>query len=166
MTVLPDVLAKNLAIVFCGSAAGAASARRGAYYAGPGNSFWPTLHAVGLTPRLMPPEEFRRLPEFGLGLTDLAKRYAGADAGIARADDDPEALRAKIERFAPRVLAFVGKRPAAVFLNRTPGHGLQDERIGETVLWVLPSPSGAARRWWDERPWRELADYVGRSGVQ
>jgi TDG/mug DNA glycosylase family protein len=28
----------------------AASALRGAYYAGPGNKFWKTLHEVGLIP--------------------------------------------------------------------------------------------------------------------
>ena len=57
--VLPDVLGPGLRIVFCGSAAGAVSARVGAYYAGPGNRFWPTLHRVGLTPRLLAPAEFR-----------------------------------------------------------------------------------------------------------
>jgi len=55
--VLPDVLAPGLAIVFCGTAVGTVSARRRAYYAGPGNAFWPTLHRVGLTPRQLLPEE-------------------------------------------------------------------------------------------------------------
>lgn len=152
-----------MAVVFCGSAAGAVSARRGAYYAGPGNRFWPTLHAVNLTPRLLAPEEFRSLPEYGLGLTDLAKHYAGSDAGIARRDDDPDGLWRKIERYRPRVLAFVGKRPARVCLARTPDYGRQVERIGDTVLWVLPSPSGAARGYWNEAPWQDLALYVRES---
>ena len=51
--VLPDLIAPNLRIVFTGTAVGSASAHAGAYYAGPGNAFWPTLHAVGLTPRLL-----------------------------------------------------------------------------------------------------------------
>ena len=42
--ILPDVLEPGLRVVFCGTAAGKASARAGAYYAGPGNAFWPTLH--------------------------------------------------------------------------------------------------------------------------
>ena len=33
-------------------------------------------------------------------------------------------------------------------------------RIGDTVLWVLPSPSGAARGYWNEAPWQDLALYV------
>ena len=43
-TILPDVLGPNLKVVFCGTAAGAVSAKRRAYYAGPGNKFWQTIH--------------------------------------------------------------------------------------------------------------------------
>ncbi len=57
MPILPDVLAPGLDIVFCGTGAGAWSARVGAYYGKPGNKFWPTLHAVGLTPRRREPAE-------------------------------------------------------------------------------------------------------------
>ncbi|HZD25791.1 MAG TPA: mismatch-specific DNA-glycosylase [Alphaproteobacteria bacterium] len=157
---LPDVLAPGLKVVFCGSAAGTVSARLGAYYAGPGNRFWPTLYRVGLTPRLLAPQDFRDLPRYGLGLTDMAKRYAGADAGIRRGHDDPQALRAKILRIRPRVLAFVGKRPARALLGRSPAYGRQPEMLGDAEIWVLPSPSGAARRWWDEAPWQALAKRV------
>ena len=44
---LPDVLPPGLAVVICGTAAGTASARAGAYYAGPGNAFWATLTRSG-----------------------------------------------------------------------------------------------------------------------
>ena len=77
--VLPDVLEPGLRIVFCGTAAGTVSARRGAYYAHPQNRFWPALHAIGLTPRLMRPEDYPELPRWGLGLTDLAKHVSGMD---------------------------------------------------------------------------------------
>ena len=60
-------------VVFCGTAPGAASARAGAYYAGPGNRFWATLPEVGLTPILLAPAEFPRLADFGIGLTDVSK---------------------------------------------------------------------------------------------
>lgn len=43
MPVPPDLLAPHLRLVFCGTAAGNVSAARGAYYAGPGNQFWPIL---------------------------------------------------------------------------------------------------------------------------
>ena len=67
MSVLPDLLSPSLDIVFCGTAVGTASACRGAYYAGPGNAFWPTLFRVGLTPRLFAPEEYRDLRRGGTG---------------------------------------------------------------------------------------------------
>ena len=158
--VLPDVLDHGLRIVFCGSAAGRVSARRGAYYAGPGNRFWPTLAATGLTPYRLSPEAFPSLPEHGLGLTDIAKEVSGADGELPPGSDDPEALRAKILRFAPEVLAFVGKRPAQAFLDRAADYGLQPETLGPTRLFVLPSPSGAARRYWDESWWHTLARLV------
>lgn len=159
---LPDVLRPGLRIVFCGSAAGAASARAGAYYAGPGNKFWDVLHRTGLTPRRLAPAEFPSLPEFGIGLTDMAKHYAGADSGIRRAHDDPAALKAKIARFRPALLAFNGKRAAKAFVGGDIGYGRLDLTLGDTVLFVLPSTSGAAARYWDERPWRTLAA-LGRS---
>ncbi len=159
MTILPDVLAPGLAVVFCGSAPGRASARRGAYYAGPGNRFWPTLHAVGLTPRRLAPEEFRELPRHGLGLTDLCQGASGPDAELPRDADDTAALAAKIARYRPHWLAFVGKRPAKVFL------GMTEVALGPRVaspfphtrVFVLPSPSGAARGHWDIAPWHDLA---------
>jgi TDG/mug DNA glycosylase family protein len=65
MAILPDLLAPGLNIVFCGTAVSAVSAARGAYYAGPGNAFWPTLYAVGLTPRRFEPEEYPSIIRLG-----------------------------------------------------------------------------------------------------
>ena len=159
--VLPDVLGPDLRVVFCGSAAGAKSARVGAYYAGPGNMFWPTLHRVGLTPRLLVPAEFHTVLRYGIGLTDLCKTESGADADLSRQADDTAALAVKIAQHQPAVLAFNGKRAARVFLGaETLDYGEQARRIGETEIHVLPSTSGAARRWWDETFWRRVADAV------
>ena len=80
--ILPDVLDPGLRVVFCGTAAGKRSAQVGAYYAGPGNAFWPTLHEVGFTPRRLAPSEFRDLPRFVIGLTDMCKLRSGSDTEI------------------------------------------------------------------------------------
>ena len=160
MSVLPDVLEPGLRLVFCGSAASTASARAGAYYAGPGNAFWDVLHRVGLTPRRLAPAEFRLLPRYGIGLTDMAKGAAGTDDQIARTDYDPAAFRVKIERYRPGIVAFTGKRPAAAYYGQRVDYGRQPVGIGETVVFVLPSPSGAARRYWDESIWAALAACV------
>jgi TDG/mug DNA glycosylase family protein len=162
--ILPDVLANDLDIVFCGSAAGRVSAARGAYYAGPGNRFWPSLARVGLTPHTLAPGEFRSLPAYGLGLTDLCQSASGPDSALPAEADDPEALIGKIRQYRPRWLAFVGKRPAKRVLGRPRvGTGAQPERLfPATAIFVLPSPSGAARGHWDLAPWQELARRTGR----
>ena len=156
--VLPDVLVPGLVTVFCGSAVGRKSALLRASYAGPGNKFWPTLFAVGITPRRIVPSEFRSITEFGIGLTDMNKHELGGDHELTDAADDPRALRRKILRYRPRILAFTAKRPAQVFLDRPVAYGLQPDTIGETRVFVLPSPSGRAGAFWDIAHWRALAE--------
>ena len=163
--VLPDVLAHGLDVVFCGSAAGRVSAELGAYYAGPGNRFWPILHATGLTPHRLSPGEFHSVLDYGIGLTDMSKFQSGADSALTAEDGDTKALTTKIKTYKPRALAFNGKRSARVFFNETVNaplgnYGLQSQSLSSTVIFVLPSSSGAARRWWDETPWRALANYL------
>jgi TDG/mug DNA glycosylase family protein len=155
--VLPDVLQAGLSCVFCGTAAGRRSASEGAYYAHPGNMFWRALHAAKLTPRLLAPEEFRLLPQYGMGLTDLAKRHVGNDNELPSDAFDVAALIAKIEHYQPRVIAFTSKAAARIAMGRPAAYGLQADRIGATKLFVLPSPSGQARGHWDLAPWHALA---------
>ena len=154
--VLPDVLQPSLALVFCGTAAGKRSAAERAYYAHPGNLFWRALHEAGITPRLLAPAEFPLLPQFGIGLTDLAKRHSGNDDELPPGAFDAPALRTKIMRYAPRLLAFTSKNAARAALGHAVGYGLQHECIGSTHVFVLPSPSGQARGHWDAGPWRAL----------
>jgi TDG/mug DNA glycosylase family protein len=159
--ILPDVLQDGLALVFCGTAAGTRSAREGAYYAHPGNLFWRALAEVALTPRLYAPQEFPQLPALGIGFTDLAKYHSGNDSELPRDAFDVPALVAKIERFAPRWLAFTSKHGAKAALGRgIAAYGVQPERIGTTQVFVLPSPSGQARGHWSIGPWLELARRV------
>ena len=159
--ILPDVLQDGLALVFCGTAAGTRSAREGAYYAHPGNLFWRALAEATLTPRLYAPQEFPQLPALGIGFTDLAKYHSGNDSELPRDAFDVPALVAKIERFAPRWLAFTSKHGAKAALGRgIAAYGVQPERIGTTQVFVLPSPSGQARGHWSIEPWLELAGLV------
>jgi TDG/mug DNA glycosylase family protein len=158
--VLPDILVPGLRVVFCGTAAGTASAKAKAYYAGPGNSFWATLHAVGLTPRQLKPAEAPRLPEYGIGLTDICKILHGSDAEVGTVEFDVDRLRARIAEVEPAILAFNGKNAARGALEEPGGYGPQEERIGGAEVWVLPSTSGAARGFWDLSPWQRLSDAV------
>lgn len=155
--IVPDVLAPGLRLVFCGTAPSKASAAARAYYAKPGNRFWPALHAAGFTPRRFHPSEYAKLLGLAIGLTDLCKGHSGNDDELPSGALDAAALRAKIERYRPDAVAFTSKNAAKAFLGRVADYGWQAERVGATRLYVLPSPSGQAVRFWDERPWRALA---------
>ena len=155
--VLPDVLAPGLEVVFCGTAVGAASARNGAYYSGRGNAFWPALHAAGFTPVQFQPSNYKQLLELRMGLTDLVKRVSGNDEVLSRGHFDRGRLTVSIQTFRPKILAFTGKRAAQVFVGRRVEYGRLPETVGDTMLFVLPSPSGAARKYWSIEPWQELS---------
>ena len=71
---LPDVVAPDLDVLFCGINPSLMSAERGRHFARPGNRFWPALHLAGLTPRRLTPDEDRELLRYGLGITNLADR--------------------------------------------------------------------------------------------
>jgi len=149
--------------VICGAAVGARSAARGLYYAGPGNKFWRTLAAVGLTDRQLEPTEYRRLLRFGIGLTDLVKEQAGGDRAISFRRADSLRLRLTIMRYHPRYFCFNGKRAAQEFFaTQHIDVGVQPHRIGGTVLFVAPSTSAAANATWDLSVWQDLAKRVRR----
>jgi TDG/mug DNA glycosylase family protein len=163
MAVLPDVLRPGLRLVLCGTQAGRVSALRGAYYAGPGNKFWKTLHETGLTPERLGPGDFLSLPRHGIGLTDVAKATFGPDAALLRSHFDVEAFMSKIRAHAPAVVAFNGKRAAQAVLGSPSGamsYGLQAAKLAGALAFVLPSTSGAAAGFWSIEPWRELSALV------
>jgi len=160
---LPDLIAPRLRLLFCGSALGAMSYRLRAPYANPANKFWRALHEAGLTPRRLAPSEYKELLALGIGFTDLNKTQFGNDDALAKEHDDVTSLMRKVKRHKPGVLAFTAKRPAQVFLRATfdlrgpPAYGLQEQRIGDTRIFVLTSPSGRAGSFWTLDPWRDLA---------
>ncbi len=162
--VLPDLLQPGLRLVVCGTAAGAVSAAKGAYYAGPGNRFWPTLARIGLTPRILRPDEFPLLLGFGIGLTDVAKTVSGADVDLPAHAFDRARLLDRMTLVRPGCLAFNGKKAAAMALRRPTGllrYGPLPDAPGWPPVVVLPSTSGAASGSWDPAPWFALARQVG-----
>ncbi len=160
---VPDLLAPGLKVVFCGTALGRVSAERQAYYANPGNFFWRTLHNTGLTPEPIKPQDYAVLLDYGIGLTDLSKTHFGNDNQLPADALDAEVLREKIRQYQPKILAFTSKTGASVFLGRPTGSiplGFQPEQVGDTRIYVLPSPSGQARIFWSQQAWQDLADAV------
>ena len=140
-----DVIAPDLRVLFCGINPGLYTAAVGHHFARPGNRFWPALYAAGFTDRLLSPFDERELLKSGYGITNVVQRAtASADsltkeemiAGGAR-------LRAKVLRYRPKVLAVLGLGAYRTAFNQPKAAvGRQQALIGNTVLWVLPNPSG------------------------
>jgi double-stranded uracil-DNA glycosylase len=160
---LPDQLEPNLRLVFVGTAAGQMSADLGHYYAHPGNRFWRTIHAVGLTPRLYQPREFPALLDLGIGFTDMCKQGAGMDHLALKAGVDVAAFAAKMRHTRPATIAFTSKKAASLFYARPTtaiALGRQARLDDFPTIFVLASPSGAASGAWSQQPWQELAAHV------
>ena len=134
-------------VLFVGINPGIRSSLTGHHFAGFSNRFWKLLFEAGLVPERITYEDDDRLPEWGYGITNIVPRPT---PGIDTLDPEEYVagrvrLRAKIRRYKPAVVALVGvtvyramfpERKGAVAL------GLQEERVGESVMFVLPNPSG------------------------
>ena len=161
--ILPERLRPGLKLVFCGTAAGRQSALQKAYYAHGQNKFWTTLHKVGLTPRLFTPHDYEQLWELGIGLTDIAKFSFGMDHQLpkdALGAQAVSALKARIAKAKPQILAFTSLNGGRKVMGPKAVAGEQPERLGDTRVWILPSPSPLAANHWDIQPWRALAKAV------
>jgi double-stranded uracil-DNA glycosylase len=142
---LPDVIAPNLRVLFCGINPGLYTAAVQQHFGRPGNRFWPTLHRAGFTPRLFAPSEQRELLQLGIGITNVVARATAAADELTREEliKGGTILTRKVKRFAPRYLAIVGIGAYRTAFDRPKAKmGLQDENIGDTQIWVLPNPSG------------------------
>jgi len=142
---IPDVLAPDLDVLFCGINPGLYSAATGHHFARPGNRFWPALHRSGFVPRQLHPAEQELLLGYRLGITNVVAR------GTARADELTPAefvaggriLADKVRRYRPRWLAVLGVTAyRTAFGFRDARVGRQDCSIDGTHVWVLPNPSG------------------------
>jgi len=145
VSAVPDVLAPGLQAVFCGINPGRRSAAAGAHFANPRNDFWRLLHEAGLTPRLLEPGEQHELLGYGFGLTNAALRTTKGSSDLRSADfaSAVERLERIASELRPRVIAFVGKAAYQGPFRERPELGLQERRLGETELYVLPSTSPA-----------------------
>jgi TDG/mug DNA glycosylase family protein len=143
---LPDYLRPGLKVVFVGFNPGERSAHLGHYYAGRGNQFWNFLFESGLLPVKVDWDEDHRVLEFGIGMTDLVKRWSKSSSEL-RADEYRKGihrLNDQLQRAAPRarVVAFNGKGVYEQFLGNPVRLGWQRERVAGARVFVLPSTSG------------------------
>lgn len=165
---LKDVLTYNLDVVFCGTAKGEASARKGFYYAGPGNKFYGILKQAGFTALKLEPKDCYEINQFNIGLTELVHTEFGNDNELSDESYDVDSFIFKMEKYQPKYIAFNSKKGASFFLGfqgitKLVKYGLQDRTIGKSKIFVLPSTSGSARRFWDENYWFELKNRIKKS---
>jgi TDG/mug DNA glycosylase family protein len=140
---LPDYLPERPDILFVGINPGSYSARQGHYYARGTNRFWWALHASGVVPVPLLPQEDWRVVEFGLGLTDLVKRPTNSAADV-RGDEfaaGRQMLAATIKRVQPSIVCFNGLTGYQQFFQEHTQPGRQARRLHGAWVFVLPSTS-------------------------
>src|SRR5262249_30231794 len=142
---IPDVIGPDLRVLFCGINPGLYSAAIGHHFGRPGNRFWAALYAGGFTDRVLSPYEDGTLLQRGLGITNLAARTTATadELTIEELSKGRKILEAKVLKYRPACLAVLGVTAYRTAFERPRASiGRQSESIGETLLWILPNPSG------------------------
>lgn len=151
---VPDLVAAGLRVLLVGINPGLWSGFAGLHFANPANRLWPVLHAAGLTPRRLRPEDTAELLSCGIGVTNLVPR-ATARADELGADElraGRAALEALVQRWQPGLVAVLGLTAYRVAFEQPKAEvGPQPERVGGRPTWLLPNPSGLNAGWRLER---------------
>jgi double-stranded uracil-DNA glycosylase len=140
-----DVIAPNLHVLFCGINPGLYTAAVGHHFARPGNRFWPALYAGGFSDRVVSPFDEIELLKSGFGITNVVARTTATADQLTREEivAGGKRLRSKLTRYRPRFLAILGVGAYRTAFSKPKATiGRQDEMIGQTIVWVLPNPSG------------------------
>ncbi|XP_054751069.2 trithorax group protein osa-like [Lytechinus pictus] len=143
---LPDILVHNLDIVIIGINPGLMAAYKGHHYAGPGNHFWKCLYLSGLVPEPMTCMDDVKLPDFGVGFTNIVGRTTRGSADLKRKEikDGAKIVVEKIQKYRPLIACFNGKGIYEIYSGKKDFEvGRQPETIPgtETVIYVMPSSS-------------------------
>jgi TDG/mug DNA glycosylase family protein len=148
---LADAIRPGVRVILVGINPGVLSAASGHHFAGPTNRFWGLLYEAGIVPQPITHEDDGRLPEWGIGMTNLIARPSPGIDDLSPAEylEGWKILEKKIERFRPEIVAFVGVTMYRA-LWRVLGHteapvikpGFQKAAVHGARLFVLPNPSG------------------------
>src|SRR3954451_11794557 len=103
---VPALIAPRLRVLFCGINPSLYSAVVGYHFARPGNRFWPTLHAAGITRRLLAPSEQHELLALGYGITNVVDRATATADELAPEElvTGGRRLITKVRRYRPRLI--------------------------------------------------------------
>lgn len=147
---LRDHLKPGLRILFIGINPGLRSAKVGHHFAGHSNRFWKLLYDSGLVQAPLSYREDWRLPEWGLGITNIINRdSAGIDAlTSAEYKAGLKPLESKVRRYQPKVVALLGVTIYRMLFSETAASsgalqlGLTVSRLSGVPIFLLPNPSG------------------------
>jgi TDG/mug DNA glycosylase family protein len=142
---VPDVIGRDLAVLFCGINPGLWSAAVGHHFARPGNRFWKVLAGAGFTAQVIAPEHDRAVLELGFGITNLVPRSTATAAELTRDElrSGARRLERTVRRWKPRFVAIVGMGAYRTAFGRpNAAIGEQAERLAAARVWLLPNPSG------------------------
>jgi TDG/mug DNA glycosylase family protein len=119
--------------------------RRGSPFRPTRKALWKALQAGGFTQRELSPFEERDLLAEGIGISNVVAR-ATASASELSPDElrqGAKALKRKVQRCRPRVVAFLGIGAFRIaFARQDAMLGQQPETLAGALVWVLPNPSG------------------------
>jgi double-stranded uracil-DNA glycosylase len=143
-----DILARGLDVIFCGLNPASSAAVAGHNFSNGTNRFWTVLHLAGFTDVRLQPQDERSLLAYGCGITAVVSRPTKRAAEVS-----PEEFRqarlgfeAKMRHYAPRSIAFLGKRALSVMIGRPDvGWGRLPTEFAGMMAWLLPNPSGLNR---------------------
>lgn len=142
---LPDIIKKNLNILFVGTSPGVRSSQIGHYFAGKSNVFWKLLYQSSLTDKLLTTENDTKMLEYGYGLTDVVKTPSRSVSDIKQhyTYNSTKRLNRALEKFSPKIVAFVGKMGFRIYsqTNTELEYGLQ-YKYHNIRIYLLPSTSG------------------------
>ena len=141
---VPDIIAPDLHVLFCGINPSLYSAAVGHHFARPGNRFWRSLYAAGFTERLLSPSENSDLLQRGYGITNIVERATARADELAAAEliVGWQQLAVKVQHYRPQCVAVLGISACRTVFNQKAVMGRQSELLSGATLWVLPNPSG------------------------
>jgi TDG/mug DNA glycosylase family protein len=144
LPLLKDRIRPGVRVLLVGINPGVRSALTGHHFAGYSNRFWKLLVESGLVPVPINYQDDDRLPEWGLGLTNLVPRPTRGIDELTASEyiAGRHALERKIRRYAPRIVALVGLTLARSLLRETPR--LVGTR-GERETPAVPPPAKASK---------------------
>jgi double-stranded uracil-DNA glycosylase len=143
-----DILSAGLDGVFCGLNPAISATISGHNFSNPSNRFWEVMHLAGFTHVRLRPENERRLLEFGYGLTAAVGRPTHQAIEVLPEEFERcrSELETKLRRFAPRAIAFLGKRALSTMIHEPNlNWGKQPNDFAGISTWVLPNTSGLNR---------------------